>query len=736
MATISNPWVAKSNTYKGQLHCHSNNSDGVDTPANLVTAYKNAGYNFVCLTDHNKVTADPSVAGILFIPGCEETADNGHIGAVNVSANSTNSGNNEVIRDIVADGGVACINHPNWANNLWYDVDILGMVGFKLFEVFNQQVAPNQNADTKYDNCLSTPNKPTWCVAVDDCHNIAGAAFNVGWIVVNADELTVSAIMAQIAAGNFYASTGAVISNIALSGNQITVTTDASSSIQWRKKNGAVIKTTTGATSDSYTTSAADGYVRVIITRDSDSKQAWSQPLYWTDTAGVDDEFTKLLLHCDGADSGTIIKDEAGKTVGVYGGCSTKASWKKFGTASAYIARKYTGYLVLADHEDFDFGAGNFTVDCWIRPGSVANETHIFGHHRRGVYDGCGMFIKSGGYLYFYATTNGSSFNVTLTSLTALQVDNEYHVAVVRDGDTWGLYVNGVLEAGAIVSGAMTDSTSLFYVGAGVWGNLGYYNGYIDEFRVSKGIARWTIDVAVPTSEAVYDSTNDKLLLLMNGTDGQQVFTDEAGKTVTVAGQTYTEADIRKFGNASGYFDGSGDYLSLADSADFEFGSGEFCIDFWVYPSSVATNKSLFCKHASRVYDEYYCYFSGTGIIRFYASSNGSSWDIALTSAVAITTNAWSHIAILRLGNWFYMLINGQVAAVTYSSGTIGTGTNALWIGHHNSYYYQGYVDDFRIAKGISRYDIGLTVPTEQYGESEPEPDPPTSEGIFFAIVI
>jgi predicted metal-dependent phosphoesterase TrpH len=78
------PYISlPSNIYKGNVHAHSNVSDGTGTPAEMVTAYKNAGCDFCALTDHDTydsgahwlpLVTDPGVAGILFILGCEETA--------------------------------------------------------------------------------------------------------------------------------------------------------------------------------------------------------------------------------------------------------------------------------------------------------------------------------------------------------------------------------------------------------------------------------------------------------------------------------------------------------------------------------------------------------------------------------------------------------------------------------------------------------------------------------------
>lgn len=502
MATISNPWVAKAAVYKGQLHCHSTESDGVDSPANLVTAYKNAGYDFICLTDHNKATADPSVAGILFIPGVEESTDWGHINAINRNANiaGTNPGQYTINR-INAGGGLAQINHPNWTTDPWTNAEIKTLIDFGLMEIWNAKVAPNENAEAKYDTCISTPNKRAWCTAVDDCHDVSGSGFNKGWIVVNADELTVSAIMAQITAGNFYASTGAIISSVGLSGSQISVSTPAAGKIEWIGSGGTVLKTTNAATSDTYDITTEADYVRIRITRDSDSLMAWSQPIYIIEDSEADDSYTKALLHFDGADGGVIIEDATKRPVGVYGDVCTKTTAGTYKWISGVYFDGYKDQVILSDSPDFEVGSGDFTIDFWFYPTSVATNKALFSKHEGGVYDEYYCYFSSSGIIRFNATVNGSSWGVNLTSNTAVTVNTLHHLAIVRNGNVWTMYLDGTAVATTTVAGTVPTSNESLWIGANYVGSTKYYySGYMDEFRFSKGIARWTADFTPPTA--------------------------------------------------------------------------------------------------------------------------------------------------------------------------------------------------------------------------------------------
>src|SRR5690606_37647124 len=78
------------------------------------------------------------------------------------------------------------------------------------------------------------------------------------------------------------------------------------------------------------------------------------------------------------------------------------------------------------------------------------------------------------------------------------------------------------------------------------------------------------------------------LLMHMDGSDNGTTFTDECGKTVTAHGDVCTKTAEKKFGTASAYFDGNGDYLSVPASEDFNFGAGDFTIDLWVKRSVIS----------------------------------------------------------------------------------------------------------------------------------------------------
>lgn len=197
--------------------------------------------------------------------------------------------------------------------------------------------------------------------------------------------------------------------------------------------------------------------------------------------------------------------------------------------------------------------------------------------------------------------------------------------------------------------------------------------------------------------------------------DSIEAWQDKTGKQLTYNGNVKLLPNVAKFGKAA-YFDGTGDYMSIPHSVDLQFGSGNFTIEAWIYPLSVATNGGVFCKHVSGIYGEYYLYFSATGILRFVSSTNGTSYDISLTASKAISPGKLYHIEISRSGSIFNLFINGEIVATTTNSGSIVTAGNyEFLIGQQDGSYFNGYIDEVVVSKGVARHTANFTPPTVPY---------------------
>ena len=288
---INNPYAkGGSLSLKGQLHCHTTNSDGADTPTALVTAYKEAGYNFITITDHNTITLDPNVPGITWIGTSSEESYERHINAYDIdtiAAGLTNT--QDVINLHRANGKLTALNHLNWAwdgsavsKNIDYD-ELMKLYDYNFIEIFNN--VTNTYAEKQWDWVLSTGRK-VFGTATDDCHSITAPSFfsglsqfNQGWVVVFANSNDKPNILDNLCSGNFYASNGNDIL-VSVNDNVITASSSAASKFYFIGRNGRILQTNSGTTSASYTIKGDEMYVRVVSTRVSGSKKAWSQPVF------------------------------------------------------------------------------------------------------------------------------------------------------------------------------------------------------------------------------------------------------------------------------------------------------------------------------------------------------------------------------------------------------------------------------------------------------------------------
>lgn len=413
---------------------------------------------------------------------------------------------------------------------------------------------------------------------------------------------------------------------------------------------------------------------------------------------GTIDTYTKLLLHMDGVNNGTTFTDEIGKAVTRVGAPVTKIDIKKFGSASGYF-NGTTDYLRLADSADWAFGSGDFTIDCWVRFNSLSKSfypvfsqgtdtTTTFNY----VLFGWG---RSGSLLSFTCFSAGTPL-ARYSAFWEPAVNTWYHLAVVRNGTSLKMFVDGTeLSATVttpIASSSLPDYASVMAIGQltpVVSGYAAFFDGHIDEYRLSKGIARWTANFTPPA----YQYNQTKI------TTKQSVI-----------------------GGASALFEGDS-WLSLADSADWNFGTGNFTISFWYRPSSL-TGLHMFYDQSTNG-DNCVLFYKDTAAndnkINFIGRS-GAAYvaQYVMTGAWAAAVDTWYHVEICRAGAVMQLFIDGVEEALTESTAigtlpdlaaTVKIGGSAL----STSYYLNGYLDEYIVSKGIALHTAAFTPSVEHY---------------------
>lgn len=210
------------------------------------------------------------------------------------------------------------------------------------------------------------------------------------------------------------------------------------------------------------------------------------------------DSFTKLMLHCDGSDGSTTFTDSSASahSITVSGNAQIDTAQSKFGGASGLFDG--TGDLLTTPSStDFAFGTGTFTLDAWVRFNSVAGFLMT-------IFQFPTPDMRLIGYnpgspvVAFYAASG-----IQITGTTVLSTGTWYHVAVARSGTSTKLFLNGTQE-GSTYSDSNDYSSSAQTVKVASQSGSWELNGWLDEIRISKGVARWTANFTPPT--APYDA--------------------------------------------------------------------------------------------------------------------------------------------------------------------------------------------------------------------------------------
>ena len=211
-----------------------------------------------------------------------------------------------------------------------------------------------------------------------------------------------------------------------------------------------------------------------------------------------------------------------------------------------------------------------------------------------------------------------------------------------------------------------------------------------------------------------------KLMLHCNGTDGSTTFTDEIGKTVTANGTAQIDTAQKKFGTASGLLDGDSDYLSLVDSDDWNFGTGDFTIDCWVRFNSL-NGAQVIVSQWDDANNRWALYKNTGNGFTFLVTDGGVAVFDVDSSGTTLATNTWYHIALRRSGATLEIYVDGvkQTTTGTTTTSSMPDLTSVLIIGNSGAvgydWYFNGWIDELRISKGIARWTANFTPSTSAY---------------------
>jgi len=294
---------------KGQIHDHSTNSDGTGSPQQVADWYRTNGYQFLILTDHEKVTDPTSLdkgpgGQFIMIPG-EELACTSkglpiHANAFGISATLKSPAGLETPAKTVANlvdyirknGGIPHVNHPSWYWALSHR-DMETIEGPFLLEIANMSFGCNNegnqahlSTEQMWDYLLSN-GKTVYATATDDMHKLEAkpnedAGPGRGWVVARIPELTPQAVLSALSKGEFYASNGVELADVSISKKEFAVSVVPKAGqtyvIRFIGKWGSILQETDGTSAKYrvYRSSDVNSYVRCKVIS-SDGTVAWTQ---------------------------------------------------------------------------------------------------------------------------------------------------------------------------------------------------------------------------------------------------------------------------------------------------------------------------------------------------------------------------------------------------------------------------------------------------------------------------
>jgi len=449
--------------------------------------------------------------------------------------------------------------------------------------------------------------------------------------------------------------------------------------------------------------------------------------------------YTTLLLHGNGTngaqnntflDSGTA-NSGSGFTI-TRNGDTTQGTFSPFslsaGTWSNYFDGTANGSLSTDSSADTNL-SGDFTIQAWVYPTASAQSSNseIISRGAATTFNGWhfGLF-GSTTQPFFGVNYAGTGATVYIQSSTNISLNQWTHLAVTRSGNTVIIYINGVANTtNTGFTGTPTVSgTEYVYVGRASYDTSNrQFTGYISNASIIKGTALTSFSTTAPlatgtSGQSLLTCTTNRFIDSNTATTAKTLTAGSGASVQAFSPFLPTAAYSAATVGGSGYFDGSGDYLSVPDNATFNFGSNDFTIEMWVYPTAVgqASLTLLYAKPNGSGYSGVIVgqAVSGYGAV-LYASSTGTSWDLANGASIGtMIPSAWNHIVVSRSGTNIRGFLNGVVGSTTAVSTTaLVSTTGTVSIGSSNgtaSTFATGYITDVRVLNGTGYTTI--TVPT------------------------
>lgn len=399
-----------------------------------------------------------------------------------------------------------------------------------------------------------------------------------------------------------------------------------------------------------------------------------------------------------------------------------------------YFPGSTSTWINAPDNAVLELGSNDFTIECWVYATSSFSALRTF----TSKYNHFVLSINTTPALSF--NWYGSSSSSSIGTLVDTSINKWHHFAVCRSGSTLYMFQNG--QQLSLTNSTITGTLNNDATGPMIGGNSNQsggsiisandpWIGYISNYRLTNGAALYTSGFTPSTSPLTTTSQGASASQVEWLTCQSNRFKDNSNNdfSLTVTGSpsvtpfspfaptsSYSAAAV----GGSGYFDGSGDYLTApTGQTPLTIGTSSFTISFWFYcPAQVQTNGTLFASNASVTYtNAILSQFSSTAATTLELAMGGS----IIKTGIAVVPNQWNFVVIQRTApSTMQMWVNGsEVTGVTASSANLTDNDWRVAYWFTGAHALTGYISNFRIVKGTALYSGStITVPTAPLGST------------------
>ena len=428
---------------------------------------------------------------------------------------------------------------------------------------------------------------------------------------------------------------------------------------------------------------------------------------------------TSLLLLGNGTNGGqnnTFVDSSTNNFTITRNGNTTQGSFSPFSAPDGRWSTYFDGSGDYLSSSSNITQTGDFTIECWINTPSRSGANALFTIGNE----------SSGRIIFFINSSNQLLYDVYFVSPSTnlggtVPINSWVHIAFVRSGTTVTAYINGVATGTTATLSGTVGNSSAFYIGSSQSGS-NPITGYMTNVRVTNS-ALYTGTFTQPTSPLTA-ITNTSLLTCQSNS-----FKDNSSNafTITPSGDAAVTsfspfAPLAEYSassnGGSGYFDGSGDYLSIgsASQAEFNFGSpsgstNNFTIEGWFYSTgslNSSNNQLLVGVHDNATCGSWGVFVRSDGVFIF-----GSG--CTFTGGGTISSSTWYHFAIVRSGSTLTVYVNGQQVDQQTRTNDYENSGDTLGVGRqvaNGNYAFTGYISSLRILKGTAQYTTTFTPST------------------------